>query len=80
MLGVLLGVIWEYKNIVDIYDAADVDIFSEDVVNKFLKDRWGVCQAKGHNLIFVETVAGSEGCKRLVTLLNPDLIKALAQI
>jgi hypothetical protein len=50
------------------------------VVDKGLKNGWGISKPKGHYYIFEKTVTGLEGCKGFVALLNLNLIKPLAKV
>jgi hypothetical protein len=50
------------------------------VVNKGLKNGWGISKPEGYYYIFEKTVTGSEGCKGLVALLNSNLIKPLVKV
>jgi hypothetical protein len=50
------------------------------VVDKGLKNGWGISKPKGYYCIFEKTVMGLEGCKGLVALLNSNLIKPLAKV
>jgi hypothetical protein len=50
------------------------------MVNKRLKNSWGVSKPEGHYYIFKKTITGSEGHKGLVALSNSNLIKPLAKV
>ena len=72
--------IWENKDIVYIDDTKDVEKFLKDMVNKRLKNGWGISKPKGHYYIFKKAVMGLEGCKGLVALSNLNLIKPLLEV
>jgi hypothetical protein len=50
------------------------------MVNKRLKNGWGISKPEGHYYIFKKAVTGSEGCKGLVALLNSNLIKPPSKV
>jgi len=75
MPGMFFLWIWENKDIVYIDDIKDVEKFLKNVVDKRLKNGWGISKPEGYYCIFKKAVTGLEGCKGLVALLNLNLIK-----
>ena len=51
----------EYEYIVQVSEGEYIEIFSDRVVDQFLKGSWCVSQAEGHDLVFVVSKPSSEG-------------------
>ncbi len=54
------------KNIVQVYNNKNIELFCQDLIDIFLKSAWCVGQFKKHNLIFEMAILGPKGCFRLV--------------
>ena len=67
-------VLREYKNIVQVGDDENVEIFSQDVVNYGLKSGWCVSKSERHDLILEMSVSCSERRFPLFTFLTPDKV------
>ena len=56
------------------------DVVSEDVIHHGLECCGGVAQAKEHHLQFIQPTVGSECGFPFITLLNPNVIEAPAEV
>jgi hypothetical protein len=65
------------ENVVEVYhDIARQDEILEDVVHHCLEGRGGVCQAEVHHQRLEESLVSLECGLPLITLLDPDVVKA----
>ena len=80
MLYVLLVIYKEYKYIVQIDENEYIKIFLQRVVNKFLKRRQYISQAKQYNLVFIVSLSSSKDCLLFLVFLHIYSIVSVSNI
>jgi hypothetical protein len=74
MGNVLLKSFRENEDIIEENNTKQIEEIVEAIVGVGLERRGGIREAKGHDKIFVVTIASSESSFPFVTLSNPDSI------
>src|SRR3954467_5881394 len=68
------------QDVIDVYNDAFVQEWTEHIVDQSLECRGGVGEAEGHYREFVMAISRAEGCLRDILVLDADLVIAGAEV
>lgn len=65
---------------VQVHNDANIQKIREHLINKVMKNGWGITQAKRHHKILIMSISGVKGCLSLITLSDPNQIVSSTEV